>query len=72
LLVNNTFTTLPQTFTNIHDVVVNGDNIVVADINTVYSYSLNGGLIGNVSVGEECNTATRINSKFIVEQNFRV
>lgn len=63
LLVNNTFTTLPQTFTNIQDVVVNGDNIVVADINTVYSYSLTGGLIGNVSVGEACNTATRINSK---------
>ncbi|WEK69571.1 MAG: hypothetical protein P0Y62_17340 [Candidatus Chryseobacterium colombiense] len=63
LLVNNTFTTIPQTFTNIQDVVVNGDNIVVADINTVYSYSLTGGLIGNVSIGEACNTATRINSK---------
>ncbi len=63
LLINNTFTTLPQTFTNIQDVVVNGDNIVVADIQNVYSYSLTGGLIGNVSIGEECNTATRINSK---------
>lgn len=63
LLVNNTFITLPQTFTNIQDVVVNGDNIVVSDINNVYSYSLTGGLIGNVSIGEECNTATRINSK---------
>ncbi|MCA6068615.1 T9SS type A sorting domain-containing protein [Chryseobacterium sp. RG1] len=63
LLINNTFTTLPQTFTNVQDVVVNGDNIVVADINSVYSYSLTGGLIGNVSIGEECNTATRINSK---------
>ncbi|UMQ41250.1 hypothetical protein MKS83_17880 [Chryseobacterium sp. Y16C] len=63
LLINNTFTTLPQTFINIQDVVVNGDNIVVADIQNVYSYSLTGGLIGNVSIGEECNTATRINSK---------
>jgi len=63
LLINNTFTTLPQTFTNIQDVVVNGDNIVVADLQNVYSYSLTGGLIGNVSIGEECNTATRINSK---------
>ncbi len=63
LLVNNTFTTLPQTFNNIQDVVVNGDNIVVADLNNVYSFSLTGGLTGNVSVGEECNTAARINSK---------
>ncbi|WP_426276359.1 hypothetical protein ACN9MN_15430 [Chryseobacterium sp. S-02] len=63
LLINNTFTTLPQTFTNIQDVVVNGDNIVVADLQNVYSYSLTGGLIGNVSIGEACNTATRINSK---------
>lgn len=63
LLVNGTFMTLPQTFTNIQDIVVNGDNIVVADINNVYSYSLTGGLTGNVSTGEECNTAARINSK---------
>jgi hypothetical protein len=63
LLINNTFTTLPQTFTNIKDVVVNGDNIVVTDINNAYSYSLTGGLTGNVSIGEECNTAARINSK---------
>lgn len=70
LLINNTFATLPQTFTNIQDVVVNGDNIVVSDINNVYSYSLTGGLIGNVSIGEECNTATRINSKVFTGTKF--
>jgi len=63
LLINNTFSTLPQTFNNIQDVVVNGDNILVADLNNVYSYSLTGGLTGNVSIGEECNTAARVNSK---------
>lgn len=63
VLINGTFTTLPQTFTNVQDVVVNGDNILVTDLNNVYSYSLNGILTGNVSIGEECNTAARINSK---------
>lgn len=63
LLINGTFTTLPQTFNNVQDVVVNGDNILVADLNNVYSYSLNGLLTGNVSIGEECNTAARVNSK---------
>lgn len=56
-----TATPLPQTFTDIHDVVVNTNNIIVTDLNRIYTYSTNGTAGGTVSFGEECNTATIVN-----------
>lgn len=58
-----TSTPLPQTFSQIHDVVVNANNIIVTDQNRVYTFSTNGTASGTVSFGEECNTATSINGK---------
>lgn len=54
---------LSQTFTKVHDVVVNANNIVVTDQNRVYTFNTNGIASGTVSFGEECNTATSVNGK---------
>jgi hypothetical protein len=51
---------LSQTFTNVRDVVVNNNNIIVTDLNRVYTFNTNGNFNNTVSFGEECNTATTI------------
>lgn len=53
---------LSQTFTNVKDVVVNNNNIVVTDLNRVYTFNNNGNFNNTVSFGEECNTATTVGS----------
>ncbi|WP_312174470.1 hypothetical protein [Chryseobacterium sp.] len=53
---------LSQTFTNVKDVVVNSNNIVVTDLNRVYTFNNNGNFNNTVSFGEECNTATTVGS----------
>jgi len=53
---------LSQTFTNVRDVVVNSNNIVVTDLNRVYTFNTNGNFTNTVSFGEECNTATTVGS----------
>jgi hypothetical protein len=53
---------LSQTFTNVRDVVVNSNNIVVTDLNRVYTFNNNGNFNNTVSFGEECNTATTVGS----------
>lgn len=60
---NGVSTPLGQTFGNVNDVVVNADNIVVTDGSRIYSYNTNGTATGSVSVGENCNTATKVGSK---------
>lgn len=63
-LYNNGISTpLSQTFSGIKDVVVNSNNIIVTDGARIYTYNLNGNSTGTATVGEECNTATTINSK---------
>ncbi len=54
---------LSQTFGNVSDVVVNADNIVITDASRIYSYNINGSFTGSVTVGEVCNTATKVGSK---------
>ncbi|WP_294246638.1 T9SS type A sorting domain-containing protein [uncultured Chryseobacterium sp.] len=51
---------LSQTFSNVRDVVVNSNNIVVTDANRVYTFNSNGNFNNTVSFGEECNTATTV------------
>ncbi|GAA4159274.1 two-component regulator propeller domain-containing protein [Chryseobacterium ginsenosidimutans] len=53
---------LSQSFTNVHDVVVNNTNIIVTDLNRVYTFNTNGNFNNTVSFGEECNTATTAGS----------
>ena len=60
---NGVSTPLPQTFGNVSDVVVNADNIIVTDAARIYSYNTNGTFAGSITVGEQCNTATKVGSK---------
>ena len=60
---SGTITPLTQSFSTIKDVVVNENNIVVTDGSRIYTFNTNGNPTGTKSVGEDCNTATVINSK---------
>ena len=60
---NGVSTPVSQTFGNVNDVVVNSDNIVITDAARIYSYNTNGTFAGSVTVGEACNTATKVGSK---------
>ncbi|UFH33362.1 T9SS type A sorting domain-containing protein [Chryseobacterium sp. C-71] len=60
---NGVSTPLAQAFGNVSDVVVNADNIVITDASRIYSYNTNGTFTGSVTVGENCNTATKVGSK---------
>lgn len=60
---NGVSTPLSQTFGNVSDVVVNADNIIITDASRIYTYNTNGTFAGSVTVGEECNTATKVGSK---------
>ncbi len=60
---NGVSTPLSQIFGNVSDVVVNADNIVITDASRVYTYNTNGTFAGSVTVGEECNTATKVGSR---------
>jgi hypothetical protein len=59
---NGTSTALSQTFGNVKDIVVNSNNIIVTDVNRVYTFNTNGNFNNTVSFGEECNTATTVGS----------
>lgn len=50
------FTPIAQSFTNIQDVVVNGSNIIVADINAVSVFSTTGNFVKSYSATEQLNT----------------
>lgn len=41
---------------------MNSNNIVVTDLNRVYTFNNNGNFNNTVSFGEECNTATTVGS----------
>lgn len=60
---NGVSTPLSQTFGSVSDVVVNADNFVITDASRIYSYNINGTFSGSVTVGEVCNTATKVGSK---------
>lgn len=60
---SGTSTALPVSFSNIRDIVVTNNDIIVTDANRIYTFGTNGTSSGNVSIGEECNTATKVNGK---------
>jgi hypothetical protein len=51
-----TFADLPQSFSNIQDVLVSGTNIIVADINAVFVFDDSGNFIKSYLATEELNT----------------
>jgi hypothetical protein len=55
-------TPLSQTFGNARDVVVSSNNIVVTDVNRIYTFNTNGNFINTATFGEECNTAIAVGS----------
>lgn len=58
-----TFSAVPQVFTDVGDIVVNPDNVVVTDGTRIYTFSVTGSTLSMDSVGELCNTASRIAGK---------
>ncbi|MDQ0477602.1 T9SS type A sorting domain-containing protein [Chryseobacterium sp. MDT2-18] len=52
----STFSTLPQRFSNVQDVVVTAQNIIVADLNAVSVFGITGNLIKSYSTAEQLNT----------------
>lgn len=60
---NGISTPLSQNFSSVSDVVVNSDNIIITDASRIYNYNVNGTFAGSVTVGEACNTATKVGSK---------
>jgi len=60
---NGVSTPLAQAFGNVTDVAVNADNIIITDDSRIYSYNTNGTFTGSVTVGENCNTATKVGAK---------
>lgn len=59
---NGTGTPLPASFSNIQDIVINSNNIIVTD-NRIYTFGLNGVSQNAISVGEDCNTAITAGGK---------
>lgn len=59
---SGTAVALSQNFSNVRDVVVNNSNIIVTDVNRVYTFNTNGNFNNTVSFGEDCNTATTVGS----------
>lgn len=57
------FTALPRSFTNIQDVVVTAQNIIVSDLSTVYVYTTSGNFLKSYDALELLNSATYIDSR---------
>lgn len=57
------FTSIPQNFTNIQDVVVSRENITVTDISAISVFSLSGNFLKSYDVMEPLNSGTFIDSK---------
>lgn len=51
-----TFANLPQSFSNIQDVVVNDNNIIVADLNAVFVFDATGNFVKSYAATEQLNT----------------
>ncbi len=54
---DSTFTTLPQSFSTVQDIVITSQNIVVTDLSKVYVYDLTGTLVKSLAANENLNTA---------------
>ncbi len=54
------FSPIPQTFTNINDVVVTEQHITVTDSERIYVFNTGGTSVNSAGFGEACNTGTFI------------
>lgn len=59
----SSFVNLPKSFTDIRDVVVTAQNIIVADANVVSVFNLSGAFVKSYDAGEYLNTAFYSDSK---------
>ena len=59
----NTFTPLPQGFTNVKDVTVTPQNILVTDNTNVFAFGTTGSVTGNLTAEENLNSAWLNNGK---------
>lgn len=59
----NTFSTLPRSFSNVQDVVVTPQNIVVTDVAQVFVFDLAGNSIKSYNASDALNTGFFYNSK---------
>lgn len=59
----SSFVNLPESFTDIRDVVVTAQNIIVADANEVSVFNLSGAFVKSYDAGEYLNTAFYSDSK---------
>ncbi|QNS41459.1 T9SS type A sorting domain-containing protein [Chryseobacterium manosquense] len=59
----SSFVDLPKSFTDIRDVVVTAQNIIVADANVVSVFNLSGAFVKSYDAGEYLNTAFYSDSK---------
>ena len=57
------FNQISQSFTDIADIVITGQNIIIADKVRVYVYSTSGNSVNSATFQEECNTANLISGK---------
>jgi hypothetical protein len=56
------FTLFPRSFSNVQDVVITSQNIIIADVNSVSVFSTSGNFIKSSSANEEINTGFFANS----------
>ena len=66
----STFTTLPQSFSTVQDIVITSQNMVVADISKVYVFDLTGNAVNSYVVEEAVNTGYYSNSKIYAGTKF--
>lgn len=59
----NTFANLPGSFSNIQDVIVTPQNIIVSDITSVSVFNTSGGFVKSYDAGEQLNTGFYSNLK---------
>ena len=66
----STFTTLPQSFSTVQDIVITSQNMVVADVSKVYVFDLTGNAVNSYVVEEAVNTGYYSNSKIYAGTKF--
>lgn len=60
---NNAFSAIPYGFSNVQDVFISSQNVVVADIQKIVVFDLNGNLVKSYDTGENVNTGYFSQSK---------
>ncbi len=64
------FSTLPESFSNIQDVVVSTEHIVVTDLNKISVYTTSGNLVKNFTLPENLNTSVFLQNNLFAGTQF--